>query len=45
MFDLSALKNILDDLIVPPIVSDGDRDSMLELAGELIEYYVKSNPL
>ena len=45
MFDLSALKNILDDLIVPPIVSDEDKDSMLEIAGELIEYYVKSNPL
>ena len=45
MFDLSALKNILDDLIVPPIVSDEDKDSMLEMAGELIEYYVKSNPL
>ncbi len=45
MFDLTSLKNILDELVPPPLVDSEDRSSLLEMAGELIEYYVLSDPL
>ena len=44
MFDLTSLKNILDELVPPPLVDSEDRSSS-EMAGELIEYYVLSDPL
>ena len=45
MFDLTSLKNILDELVPPPLVTSDDRAALLELAGELLDYYVKSDPL
>ena len=45
MFDLSSLKDILDEIMPPPLINNEDRLSLLEMAGELIDEYVKSNPL
>ena len=45
MFDLSSLKDILDEIMPPPLINNEDRLSLLEMTGELIDEYVKSNPL
>lgn len=45
MFDLSALKNILDDMMPPPLMTTDDKTALVELAGELIDVYVNSEAL
>ena len=45
MFDYTTLKNILDELVPQPLITSDDRADLLEMAGEMLDYYVRSDPL